>query len=109
MQRVEYDVRDIPSSPIFGLEAIFAIFFGVMFCCCNTFLVSKTNNLELALKKLAEKYPSLKFVTERAFPIPQGAPRIDTDDCCFCMNNIVNEVNSTCGHVFCGKLQMNYN
>jgi hypothetical protein len=103
MQHVYSEIPEIPRISVFGLEAILAIVVGTMFCCCNACLIFKTNNLEVMVKKLAEKYPSLKFFTERAFPSPQSAPRIHSDDCCLCCNPISNEVGALCGHIFCGR------
>lgn len=36
------------------------------------------------------------------------SPRISSDSCCICYEDIKNEVQSSCGHIFCGTIVLKF-
>lgn len=93
---------------IFGFEAFLLVTFGLFFLFCNTILAFKNRLPEKIAKKIVNLFPFLKVLGFGKVRQPRVAPRIESESCCICYNEIQKEVSSTCGHIFCGKCLIDF-
>jgi len=86
-----------------GLEVFMILTVGVLYLCCDNIQDNKEG------EKDGAEFEALKCtwfhkITQYIAKIKGGLfKRIHSDTCCICYEDIKTEVQSSCGHIFCGS------